>query len=87
MALAVSKLTAKGQISVPAEVQRKLGLGPGSLLEWYEEGDQIVVRRTGLYSFEDVHSALFPDGAPRPRTLHDLTEGRRAYLRKQRARA
>ncbi|PYP88846.1 MAG: hypothetical protein DMF61_05625 [Blastocatellia bacterium AA13] len=34
MVLAQSKLTAQGQISVPAEVRRKLGLGPGSVLEW-----------------------------------------------------
>src|SRR5690349_5426920 len=37
MALAYSKITAQGQISVPAEVRRKLGLGPGSVLEWEEE--------------------------------------------------
>jgi antitoxin PrlF len=86
MALAVSKLTAQGQISVPAEVRRKLGIGPGSVLEWAEEGDQIVVRRAGQYSFEDVHHALFPDGAPRPRTLDELKEGRRSYVRKHRAR-
>lgn len=90
MALAVSKLTAQGQISVPAEVRRKLGIGPGSVLEWAEEGDQIVVRRAGQYSFEDVHHALFPDGAPRssgrPPTLDELKEGRRTYVRKHRAR-
>jgi len=26
-----SKLTAQGQVSVPAEVRRRLGLGPGSV--------------------------------------------------------
>ncbi|MGN6730352.1 MAG: AbrB/MazE/SpoVT family DNA-binding domain-containing protein, partial [Candidatus Binatia bacterium] len=36
MALAQSKVTAQGQISVPAEVRRKLGIGPGSVLEWDE---------------------------------------------------
>jgi AbrB family looped-hinge helix DNA binding protein len=86
MALAVSKLTAQGQISVPAEVRRKLGIGPGSVLEWEEEGDQIVVRRAGQYTFEDVHGVLFPDGSPMPRTLEDLKEGRRTYVRKRRAR-
>ncbi len=86
MAFAVSKLTAQGQISVPAEVRRKLGVGPGSVLEWDEEGGQIVVRRGGQYSFEDVHRALFPDRAPTPRTLEELKEGRRTYVRKRRAR-
>jgi AbrB family looped-hinge helix DNA binding protein len=37
--IAQSKITAQGQISVPADVRRKLGLGPGSILEWQEEGE------------------------------------------------
>jgi antitoxin PrlF len=59
MALAQSKLTSQGQISVPAEVRRKLGVGPGSVLEWNEEGDTIVVRRAGRYTSQDIHEALF----------------------------
>jgi bifunctional DNA-binding transcriptional regulator/antitoxin component of YhaV-PrlF toxin-antitoxin module len=29
-----SKVTAQGQISVPAEVRRQPGVGPGSVLVW-----------------------------------------------------
>lgn len=47
MAIAHSKLTAQGQISVPACVRRKLGVGHGSVLEWDEEGENVVVRRAG----------------------------------------
>ena len=65
MAIARSKLTSQGQISVPAEVRRKLGVGPGSVLEWDEQGDSIVVRRVGRYTSEDVHRALFPEGPPK----------------------
>ena len=54
MALAHSKVGAHGQISVPAEVRRRLGIGPGSVLEWDEEGENIVVRRSGRYSSEDI---------------------------------
>ena len=43
MAMAHSKVTAQGQISIPAEVRRKLGVGPGSILEWDEEGDEVVM--------------------------------------------
>lgn len=50
MALAKSKLTAQGQISVPAEVRQRLGIGPGSVLEWDEQDDQVVVRRAGRYT-------------------------------------
>lgn len=85
MALAQSKLTSQGQISVPAEVRRKLGVGPGSVLEWDEEGGTIVVRRAGRYTSEDLHEALFKV-PPEPRTLDDLKEGIRTHLRRKHAR-
>ena len=85
MALAQSKLTAQGQISVPAEVRRRLGIGPGSVLEWDEEGERIIVRRAGRYSSEDVHKALFSKRPSRP-TLRELKEGVREHIRKRYAR-
>ena len=85
MPLAYSKLTAQGQISVPAEVRRKLGVGPGSLLEWDAQGEKMVVRRAGRYSSEDVHRALFVT-PPRRRTLKELKEGIRKYVRGRHAR-
>jgi antitoxin PrlF len=75
MALAHSKLTAQGQISVPAEVRRRLGVKPGSILEWDEEGGAIVVRRLGRYSSQDVHQALFPKSTQRAHTVDDMKEG------------
>jgi len=86
MALAQSKLTAQGQISVPAEVRRKLGLGPGSVLEWDEEGGAIVVRRAGRHSSEDVHRVLFRKAPPKPHTLEEMEEGLRRYVRERHAR-
>jgi AbrB family looped-hinge helix DNA binding protein len=86
MTLARSKLTAQGQISVPAEVRRRLGVGPGSVLEWDEEGETIVVRRAGRYRSEDVHQALFPDGPPRPRKLEELKQGIKRHVRERHAR-
>jgi AbrB family looped-hinge helix DNA binding protein len=86
MAIARSRLTAQGQISVPSDVRRKLGVGTGSVLEWDEEGDKIVVRRAGRFSSEDIHRVLFPEGPPKPRTLRELKEGIRQHIRKRYAR-
>ncbi|HZM97373.1 MAG TPA: AbrB/MazE/SpoVT family DNA-binding domain-containing protein [Vicinamibacterales bacterium] len=86
MALANSKVTAQGQISVPLEVRRRLGIGPGSVLEWDEYGEHIVVRRAGRYTSEDLHKAVFPDGPPRRRTVAEMKEGIRLRMRKRRAR-
>jgi AbrB family looped-hinge helix DNA binding protein len=86
MAIAHSKVTAQGQISVPADVRRKLGVGPGSVLEWEEEGDRIVVRRAGRFSSEDIHRALFALKGPEPKTLKQMKEGILRYVRERYAR-
>lgn len=85
MAIAQSKLTAQGQISVPAAVRRRLGIGPGSVLEWQEDGDNVVVRRVGQHSSEDLHRALFAV-RPRRRTLRELKAGLKADVRRRHAR-
>jgi AbrB family looped-hinge helix DNA binding protein len=85
-AIAHSRLTAQGQVSVPAVVRRRLGVSPGAVLEWNEEDGAIVVRRAGRYSSEDVHRALFPKRAPKPKTLDQLKEGIRRAIRKRHAR-
>lgn len=84
MALAQSKLTAQGQISVPAEVRRRLGLSPGSVLEWEEHGDEIVVRRAGRYTSEDLHRALFPT-SPKPLSLEEMKEGIQEHVKRRHA--
>ncbi len=83
MAIARSKLTAQGQISVPAEVRRKLGVGPGSILEWEEDGNQIVVRRAGRFNSEDIHRTLFGAHAPERRSIAEMKEGIRRYTWKR----
>jgi len=86
MPIAHSKVTAQGQISVPVDVRRKLGIGPGSVLEWEEEGGRIVVRRAGRFSSEDIHRVLFGGRTPKTRTLAELKEGIRRSAAKRYAR-
>ena len=83
MALAQSRLTAQGQISVPADIRRKLGVGPGSVLEWDENGEDIVVRRAARFSSLDIHRALFGEHPPKPRTVEEMKEGIRRRARKK----
>jgi AbrB family looped-hinge helix DNA binding protein len=85
MAPAHSRLTSQGQISVPARIRRKLGVGPGSILEWDDQGEQVVVRRAGRYTSEDVHRRLFP-ATPKTKTLKELREGVRRHVRERHAR-
>lgn len=84
MALAHSKVTAQGQVSVPAKVRQRLGVGPGSVLEWEEDGERIIVRKAGRYSSEDIHRALFAK-APGQRTVEEMKTGIRQYIKKRHA--
>jgi len=85
MSLPQSKVTAQGQISVPAEIRRKLGIGPGSVLEWEQDGEQVVVRRAGRYSSEEIHHALFTQ-TPEPRSEEELRQSISRHLRAEHAR-
>jgi AbrB family looped-hinge helix DNA binding protein len=86
MAIARSRVTAQGQVSVPAAVRRKLGIGPGSLLEWHEEGNTVVVRRSGRYTSLDIHRAVFGHEDVPPRSAAELKEGIRKHVRERHAR-
>lgn len=81
-----SRITSQGQVSVPAEVRRKLGVGPGAVLEWDDEGGEIVVRRVGAYTFEDVHRAVFERPPKGSKSLRTLKEGLRKRVQKKHAR-
>lgn len=83
MPIAKSKVTAQGQISVPAEVRKKLGIGPGSMLEWHAEHGDVIVRRAGSFSSSEIHQALFK-GVPKSRPS-DVKVGIRKYIRQRHA--
>jgi bifunctional DNA-binding transcriptional regulator/antitoxin component of YhaV-PrlF toxin-antitoxin module len=87
MTIAQSRLTAQSQISVPVEVRKKLGVGPGSILEWYEQNNAVFVRRAGRFSSVDVHQVLFPNGAKKTESAPDVKAGIRKRIRQRYARS
>ena len=85
MARIESKITSQGQISIPAHIRHKLGLVPGSKVEWCEQGDDVIVRCASKYTSHDIHAALFAT-PPSRRSVADMDEGIRASLRAKHAR-
>ena len=79
-----SKITAQGQVSIPARIRRRLGLTPGSKIEWCESGGEVVVRRASKFSSRDIHEAVF-DKPPKPRSVADMDEGIRSRVRRKHA--
>lgn len=77
-----TRITSQGQVSVPAAIRRKLGVAPGSTLQWIERGDEVVVKRRAGSTFEEMHKALFPNGPPKPITLAQMDDAIGDYMRK-----
>jgi AbrB family looped-hinge helix DNA binding protein len=80
-----SKITAQGQISVPADIRKRLGVGPGSTLEWVEKDGKVFVKRAGGATWEDVHKAAFPAGPPSGAPV-DVKDAILQYILKKHAR-
>jgi AbrB family looped-hinge helix DNA binding protein len=47
-----SKVTAKGQITTPAEVRAKLGLKPGDAVVYRQAKSGVVIRKAGILDAE-----------------------------------
>lgn len=82
----VSKVSSQGQLLVPIEVRRQLEIAAGTILEWTVEGDHAVVRRRQLYSSEQMHAELFPDGPPSYRSVEEMDEGVMRAMKERHAR-
>jgi bifunctional DNA-binding transcriptional regulator/antitoxin component of YhaV-PrlF toxin-antitoxin module len=86
MIIAQSKLTARGLTSIPVEVRRQLGIGPGSVLVWEERDGIFVVRRAGRRTSDEIHAALFGDEPVEANGLDVVKDGIRKYVRRRHAR-
>jgi AbrB family looped-hinge helix DNA binding protein len=40
----MTRVTSKGQVTIPKDIRDKLGIGPGSDIGFHEEGGQVVLR-------------------------------------------
>lgn len=67
----VSSLSPKGQITLPVEVRRRMGLKPKDQVAIRVEGDQVSIApaRSALFAAHQSIPALVP-----PRTLSEMTE-------------
>ncbi|MEZ4299032.1 MAG: AbrB/MazE/SpoVT family DNA-binding domain-containing protein [Polyangiaceae bacterium] len=81
---ATSRVTKQNQISVPAEIRRHFGIGPGAELIWEEREGMLVVRKK-TYTIEDVQAALGPPPND-PKTLKALRDAKMEHLKKKAAR-
>ena len=60
MSLPQSKVTAQGQISVPAEIRRKLGIGPGSICTTRVVAGVGIPQITAIYNCANALEGSIP---------------------------
>jgi AbrB family looped-hinge helix DNA binding protein len=75
MVRAHSKVTSRCRTTIPADIRKKLGIEPGSVLLWNDEEGRIVVHGLGGFTSQAVHDAVFPKQRPKPRSLDELRTG------------
>jgi AbrB family looped-hinge helix DNA binding protein len=74
-----SKLTTKGQVTVPEPIRRRLRLEAGDRLEWrIDDRGGVVVRRVGG-SLDTIQGLLGP--APRPVSVDEMDDAVRNRMR------
>ena len=59
--MAISRLTSKGQITLPKEVRDQLGLRPGDEVEFVQEDDNYLLRKHATSSPFDQYVGFLRD--------------------------
>ena len=85
MAIARSRITAQGQVSIPVAVMRRFGLAPGDFIDWDGFNGQLLVRKAGKSSLGDVATALGLQEGVLHKTGPELLEGVKERMRRRHA--
>jgi AbrB family looped-hinge helix DNA binding protein len=56
--LDVSRVTSKGQVTIPIEMRRKLGLKEGDKVVFMEDGGNIIVANAAMLALKEVQEAF-----------------------------
>ena len=56
--LDVSKVTAKGQVTIPVEMRRQLGIREGDKVVFISNGRNIIIANAAMAAFNDLQDAF-----------------------------
>ena len=54
----VAKITSRGQITIPIDIRKKLGLKEGDKVIFIEEGDKIIFANAAKIAFKNMQKAF-----------------------------
>lgn len=58
MDMSVAKVTSQGQITIPADVRKRLGIQPGSKVIFIQDGDRVMMANATIEAFGQMHKAF-----------------------------
>ena len=54
----IAKVTSKGQITIPIDIRRKLGVKEGEKILFVEEGDRVVIMNSSMEALRRAQAAF-----------------------------
>lgn len=54
----LAKITSKGQITIPVEIRKKLGLKEGDKVLFVEDGDKVIIMNSSLLALREAQEAF-----------------------------
>jgi len=54
----VAKITSRGQVTIPIDIRKKLGVKEGDKIIFVEDGNRIVVANTAKVAFANMRTAF-----------------------------
>ncbi len=87
MEMSIAKVTSQGQITIPADIRRRLGIQPGGKVVFIQEGDWVLMTNATMEAFRQMQDAFAPEaerlGLKDEQDVVDLVRQVRAERRKE----
>lgn len=61
MEMSIAKVTSQGQITIPVDIRRRLGVQPGGKVVFIQEGDRVMIANATVEAFEQMRQAFAPE--------------------------
>ncbi len=54
MEMSVAKVSSQGQITIPADIRKRLGVQPGGKVVFIQDGDRVMIANATIEAFEQM---------------------------------
>ena len=87
MEMSIAKVTSQGQITIPADIRRLLGIQPGGKVVFIQDGDRVMMANATIEAFTQMQRAFVGEaerlGLKDEQDVVDLVKQVRAERRRE----